>query len=281
MRAPTAVELTCADPTAPCPLPNAFLSDPPLQAVIAKTVELGGRGMLSANTSWSAALYRANLDNDIQFVSASAAGAVGYFTNIPQTRRQGFELGLQQRFGPVNLQAAYGFVDATYQSSFLIQSPNNSTANAAGDIQVQSGDQIPGDPAQQLQAARRLAGQRQALYRRHAGICQQPIRTRRQQQPRPERTGPRLYHLQFGRPLPDHRPATGLRAHQQPFQPEVQHRWRAGRELLHADRTSATTWRPRRPRSFNSPGAPFGIWVGIRYDFGKPANSASGAGDNN
>jgi outer membrane receptor protein involved in Fe transport len=31
MRAPTAIELTCADPTAPCKLPNAFLSDPPLK----------------------------------------------------------------------------------------------------------------------------------------------------------------------------------------------------------------------------------------------------------
>jgi iron complex outermembrane receptor protein len=31
MRAPTAAELTCADPAAPCKLPNAFLADPPLK----------------------------------------------------------------------------------------------------------------------------------------------------------------------------------------------------------------------------------------------------------
>src|SRR5207244_451482 len=30
MRTPTAVELTCADPSAPCSLPNAFASDPEL-----------------------------------------------------------------------------------------------------------------------------------------------------------------------------------------------------------------------------------------------------------
>jgi outer membrane receptor protein involved in Fe transport len=38
-RAPTAMELTCADPQDPCRLPNAFLSDPPLEQVVAKTWE--------------------------------------------------------------------------------------------------------------------------------------------------------------------------------------------------------------------------------------------------
>ena len=44
MRVPTPAELTCADPTAPCKLPNAFLADPPLEPVLAKTFELGTRG---------------------------------------------------------------------------------------------------------------------------------------------------------------------------------------------------------------------------------------------
>src|SRR5690606_33573746 len=35
-RAPSPVELTCADEDAPCRLPNAFLADPPLEQVIAK-----------------------------------------------------------------------------------------------------------------------------------------------------------------------------------------------------------------------------------------------------
>ncbi|MGH7817866.1 MAG: TonB-dependent receptor, partial [Candidatus Binatia bacterium] len=37
MRAPTPVELTCADPNAPCRLPNNFLADPPLKKVVSKT----------------------------------------------------------------------------------------------------------------------------------------------------------------------------------------------------------------------------------------------------
>ena len=42
-RAPTPVELACASEDAPCNLPNAFLADPPLEQVVAKSVEAGLR----------------------------------------------------------------------------------------------------------------------------------------------------------------------------------------------------------------------------------------------
>ena len=45
-RAPTAIELTCASPTDPCRLPNAFVADPPLPQVVARTFEAGVRGTL-------------------------------------------------------------------------------------------------------------------------------------------------------------------------------------------------------------------------------------------
>ena len=35
-RSPTAAELSCADPTEPCRVPNAFLSDPPLEQVVSR-----------------------------------------------------------------------------------------------------------------------------------------------------------------------------------------------------------------------------------------------------
>src|SRR5262249_19258956 len=54
MRAPTALELTCADPAAPCKLPNSFLADPPLKKIVAKTLEAGARGR-QGPFSWSAA----------------------------------------------------------------------------------------------------------------------------------------------------------------------------------------------------------------------------------
>src|SRR5690606_28079543 len=43
-RAPSPVELTCADEDDPCRLPNAFLADPPLEQVVAKAFEAGVRG---------------------------------------------------------------------------------------------------------------------------------------------------------------------------------------------------------------------------------------------
>ncbi len=95
MRVPTPAELTCADPSAPCKLPNAFLADPPLEPVLAKTFELGTRGAITSALSYTASLYRTNLSNDIQFVSASSTGATGYFQNVGTTRRQGLELGMQ------------------------------------------------------------------------------------------------------------------------------------------------------------------------------------------
>jgi outer membrane receptor protein involved in Fe transport len=146
MRVPTAAELTCADPTAPCKLPNAFLADPPLDPVISKTFEFGTRGALSPTWSYSASVYRTDLQDDIQFISASGSGVLGYFQNVGDTRRQGLELGLSGHFGRLTLTGQYGYIDATFQSTFTVASANNSSADAAGDIVVTPGDSIPGIP---------------------------------------------------------------------------------------------------------------------------------------
>ncbi|MEO8164702.1 MAG: TonB-dependent receptor, partial [Betaproteobacteria bacterium] len=81
MRAPTPVELTCADPAAPCRLPNNFLADPPLEKVVARTGEVGARGRWSENAGWSAAVYRTDLNNDIIFISSGGAVNAGFFQN--------------------------------------------------------------------------------------------------------------------------------------------------------------------------------------------------------
>ncbi|WP_245619818.1 TonB-dependent receptor [Methylomicrobium agile] len=47
-RVPTPMELSCADPNDPCRLPNAFVSDPPLDQVVAKTWE-GGSAAISTS----------------------------------------------------------------------------------------------------------------------------------------------------------------------------------------------------------------------------------------
>jgi len=147
MRAPTPIELTCADPAAPCKLPNQFLADPPLQAVVSRTLETGARGKLGAASRWSAAVYRTDLTNDIQFIaSGSGAANAGYFQNVGKTRRQGVELEGETRAGDVTLNLRYSHLDATFQSGYLATSPNNSSADANGVIVVRPGDRLPAVP---------------------------------------------------------------------------------------------------------------------------------------
>jgi outer membrane receptor protein involved in Fe transport len=147
MRAPTAMELTCADPTAPCKLPNAFLADPPLKKVVARSVEIGARGKTDSFT-WSAAAYRTDLADDIQFIGSEGAINAGFFQNVGKTRRQGIELHAGNTWGPLSVVARYSFIAATYRTSFIENSPSNSGANANGDIVVQEGNRIPGVPRQ-------------------------------------------------------------------------------------------------------------------------------------
>jgi iron complex outermembrane recepter protein len=158
MRVPTPVELTCADPNAPCSLPNAFVSDPTLKPVISRTWETGARGKLSDNVSWNTAVFRTALDDDIQFIS-SGGGAIssGFFQNVGQTRRQGIELGVNANLGHLTLSSHYSLIDATYQSPLIVNSPNNSTAQPIScptctEIRVSPGDRIPGIPRHQFNA---------------------------------------------------------------------------------------------------------------------------------
>jgi len=148
MRSPTAIELACADPAAPCSLPNDFESDPALQPVISKTFEFGARGRVGQATTWSAAVYRTTLDNDIEFISSNgAASNRGFFQNVGRTRRQGFELSGRSQLGPLAVTASYSYIDATYQSAWTESSPSNSSADANGNIDVKPGDHLPGIPA--------------------------------------------------------------------------------------------------------------------------------------
>lgn len=147
IRAPTAIELTCADPDAPCKLPNDFLADPPLDEVISKTVEVGGRGLAGTSWRWSAAVYRTNLENDIAFISAGAGATnAGFFANVGTTRREGVELGIETRRDPIAFAVRYTFLDATFRSAFSESSPANSSADEEGNIEVEPGDRIPSNP---------------------------------------------------------------------------------------------------------------------------------------
>src|SRR6185436_17473491 len=51
-RAPSPVEFACASEDAPCNLPNAFLADPPLEQVVAKSAEIGLRSAGNDGLRW-------------------------------------------------------------------------------------------------------------------------------------------------------------------------------------------------------------------------------------
>lgn len=143
-RAPTPVELSCADETAPCSLTNFFVGDPPLKQVVARSFDAGGQGTFGS-FQWLAAAYRTTSDDDIQFVSANVRGRA-FFRNVGRTRRQGFEATLGYRHGPLSLRAGYAFTDATFRTPFILNSPDNPSANGSGEIEVMPGDRLPGVP---------------------------------------------------------------------------------------------------------------------------------------
>jgi outer membrane receptor protein involved in Fe transport len=147
-RAPSAIELGCADPNNPCKLPNAMQGDPPLKQVVARTFEGGVRGRLGSDTKWSAALYTTENDNDIQFIASSASGA-GYFQNVGKTRRSGLDLGLNSQMDKLRWMIGYSYVDATYESQFEIANAVNSASNGTT-ITVNKGNQIVGIPEHQF-----------------------------------------------------------------------------------------------------------------------------------
>ena len=141
-RAPTPVELTCADPNAPCTLPNSFLSDPPLKPVVSHTLETGLRGKFSAALKWNLSFYETINTNDILFLNVDTTR--GYFSNVGKTKRQGIELGLSGlALDSLNWYMSYGFVDATYQS-------NAQLFNGLGAESVIAGNKIPSIPANTL-----------------------------------------------------------------------------------------------------------------------------------
>jgi len=145
-RAPTPSELTCAEPTSPCAYPNAFLADPPLDDVVAKTLEVGLRGQ-QAKFNWNADVYYTELEDDLFFFTEDedATGnpdprfSLGNFANIDKTARAGIELGLNGQQDKLQWFANYGYVRATFEDSFAYSRGGNT-------YNVSKGDRLPSTP---------------------------------------------------------------------------------------------------------------------------------------
>ncbi|MDP2902092.1 MAG: TonB-dependent receptor [Methylovulum sp.] len=155
-RAPTPMELSCADPIAPCKLPNSFVSDPALKQVVANTFEAGFRGPLKGLISagdgqWNLGYFHTTNNNDIIFRRdfSSKFNNQGYFSNVGQTLRHGLETGVGVTYPQVfssiddwHFSSNYTYLDATFLDGFGVQNPLNQDEVIA----VKSGGKIPGIP---------------------------------------------------------------------------------------------------------------------------------------
>ena len=153
-RVPTPMELSCADEDDPCKLPNAFLADPPLAQVVAKTWEAGVRGnfdslMNAGNLDWNVGFFHTTNHNDIIFNRGGDSISEGFFSNIGQTVRMGVETGLRlnmpQLFSEIDdwhFSTNYTYLRARFLNKFTIQNPLDDSVGAT----VKKGDHIPGLP---------------------------------------------------------------------------------------------------------------------------------------
>jgi outer membrane receptor protein involved in Fe transport len=154
-RAPSAIELGCADPDNPCRLPNAMAGDPPLDAVVTHTIEAGLRGRFLEDFTWNAGVFRADNRHDIMFVADDTSG-FGYFRNFGKTRRQGIELGATGKLATWTAGFNYTLLDATYRSTEALLGEGNSTNDEGpgfgGIIEVEPGNRVPLTPRQMFKA---------------------------------------------------------------------------------------------------------------------------------
>jgi outer membrane receptor protein involved in Fe transport len=89
-RAPTPLELGCANPAQPCIIASFLVSDPPLKQVVSHTVEAGlrGTGNLSVGTlNWKLGAFRADNTDDILSIPSEE----------PQVQKAGNERQLHAR----------------------------------------------------------------------------------------------------------------------------------------------------------------------------------------
>jgi outer membrane receptor protein involved in Fe transport len=148
-RAPTPSELTCSEPDVPCSLPNSFLADPPLDDIVARTIEAGLRGQ-KGDINWNAGVYYTELKDDLFFFPSVEDDDgldprlnVGIFDNIDKTARAGLELGANASYEKLSWFANYAYVKATFEDEFEYARAGEDDVDT---YTVKKGDSLPGIP---------------------------------------------------------------------------------------------------------------------------------------
>lgn len=147
-RAPTPSELTCSERNSPCAYPNAFLADPPLDDVVARTIEAGLKGH-NGSINWNAGVFYTQLKDDLFFFPdveddvSDPRLTLGNFDNIDKTARAGLELGLYSQQERLSWFANYAYIRATFEDSFLYAREVDDDVET---FEVNKGDRLPGIP---------------------------------------------------------------------------------------------------------------------------------------
>ena len=124
-RAPTPLELACADPARPCIVAAFLIADPPLKQVVSRTVEAGFRGTKELNIGtlgWKVGGFRATNADDILAIPSPEVQGFGYFQNVGRTRRQGIEAQVNLTSKTLQLYASYTLVDARFLDPLTLNS---------------------------------------------------------------------------------------------------------------------------------------------------------------
>jgi outer membrane receptor protein involved in Fe transport len=153
-RAPTPLELECADPAHPCVVAAFLVSDPPLKQVVSRTVEAGLRGSKDLNIGalgWKLGVFRADNTDDILAIPSPVLQGFGYFQNVGSTRRQGIEAEVNLKSTTLQLYASYALVDARFLDALQVGS-NSPFADANGNVQIVPGNRIPAIPRNRIKA---------------------------------------------------------------------------------------------------------------------------------
>ena len=150
-RAPTSIELGCADPEQPCKLPNAMAGDPPLDQVVDQ--DRGSRparrrrGRRHTGTSACSGRTTATTSSSSRPIKPASA------TSRTSARRAGraSRSDVSSRIGRVSARRRLHVLDATYQSPETVDGSSNSTNDAAKTAQGTRGHDR--DPARRSDSA--------------------------------------------------------------------------------------------------------------------------------
>jgi iron complex outermembrane receptor protein len=129
-RAPTPLELACADPMRPCLLDNALVGDPELKQVVSHTYEAGLRGYVGNDVNrgalnWNFGVFHAENADDMINVASPLPGHQ-FFQNAGSTLRKGIEAGISYQRNRWSVFANYTFVDATFLSPLIAEASTES-----------------------------------------------------------------------------------------------------------------------------------------------------------